>query len=136
MSLSGDRSPPRSTVSRIGKSRYYGANARRRNTGAVAADEADIVAQRQQFIDDRLDQGGVVAAGNVAAPDRAVEQHVANVGNAQDVVTSGARFGMTGVRDFAPDRWLEEGQQVTIGDLTFDILHCPGHSPGSVAWQA
>ena len=51
-----------------------------------------------------------------------------------NVVTSGARFGMTGVRDFAPDRWLKEGDQVSIGALTFDILHCPGHSPGSVVY--
>ena len=48
--------------------------------------------------------------------------------------SSGERFGMTGVRDFGPDRWLDEGDQVTIGDLTFDILHCPGHSPGSVVF--
>ena len=51
-----------------------------------------------------------------------------------NVVSSGARFGMTGVRDFAPDRWLDEGEQVKIGELTFDILHCPGHSPGSVVF--
>jgi hydroxyacylglutathione hydrolase len=51
-----------------------------------------------------------------------------------NVVTSGARFGMTGVRDFAPDRWLREGDRVTVGELTFEILHCPGHSPGSVVF--
>ena len=50
------------------------------------------------------------------------------------MVESGARFGMTGVRNFTPDRWLEEGEQVRIGELTFDILHCPGHSPGSVVF--
>jgi glyoxylase-like metal-dependent hydrolase (beta-lactamase superfamily II) len=50
------------------------------------------------------------------------------------VVESGANYGMTGVRNFAPDRWLEEGQQVHIGELTFDIFHCPGHSPGSVVF--
>jgi hydroxyacylglutathione hydrolase len=51
-----------------------------------------------------------------------------------NVVTSGARFGMSGVRDFAPDRWLAEGDRVSIGELNFDILHCPGHSPGSVVF--
>jgi glyoxylase-like metal-dependent hydrolase (beta-lactamase superfamily II) len=51
-----------------------------------------------------------------------------------NVVMSGARFGITGVRDFEPDRWLNEGDQVSIGELTFDILHCPGHSPGSVVY--
>ena len=33
-----------------------------------------------------------------------------------------------------PDRWLEDGDQVEVGELTFDVLHCPGHSPGSVAF--
>ncbi|AWM04026.1 MBL fold metallo-hydrolase [Bradyrhizobium amphicarpaeae] len=51
-----------------------------------------------------------------------------------NVVESGARFGMTGVRNFAPDRWLAEGDTVSIGDLAFDIFHCPGHSPGSVVF--
>jgi glyoxylase-like metal-dependent hydrolase (beta-lactamase superfamily II) len=51
-----------------------------------------------------------------------------------NVVSSGARFGMTGVHNFAPNRWLAEGEQVSIGELTFDILHCPGHSPGSVVF--
>jgi glyoxylase-like metal-dependent hydrolase (beta-lactamase superfamily II) len=51
-----------------------------------------------------------------------------------NVVTSGAQFGMSGVRNFAPDRWLEEGDKVQIGSLSFDILHCPGHSPGSVVY--
>jgi hydroxyacylglutathione hydrolase len=60
--------------------------------------------------------------------------HVADKFLLDNVVSSGARFGMTGVRDFAPDRWLDEGDRVSIGELTFDILHCPGHSPGSVVY--
>ncbi|WBL78762.1 MBL fold metallo-hydrolase [Bradyrhizobium xenonodulans] len=51
-----------------------------------------------------------------------------------NVVESGARFGMTGVRNFEPDRWLDEGETVSIGSLQFDIFHCPGHSPGSVVF--
>ncbi len=60
--------------------------------------------------------------------------HVADKHLLDHVVDSGARFGMTGVRDFAPDRWLDEGDRVEIGELAFDILHCPGHSPGSVVY--
>jgi glyoxylase-like metal-dependent hydrolase (beta-lactamase superfamily II) len=60
--------------------------------------------------------------------------HIADKFLLDNVVNSGARFGMTGVRDFAPDRWLGEGDEVSIGELTFDILHCPGHSPGSVVF--
>lgn len=50
------------------------------------------------------------------------------------VVESGAGFGMMGVRNFTPDRWLNEGDKVALGEMTFEILHCPGHSPGSVAF--
>jgi len=34
--------------------------------------------------------------------------HIADKHLLDNAVTSGARFGMTGVRDFAPDRWLDE----------------------------
>jgi glyoxylase-like metal-dependent hydrolase (beta-lactamase superfamily II) len=43
-------------------------------------------------------------------------------------------FGMVGGRPVTPDRWLVEGDTVTVADATFSILHCPGHSPGSVAY--
>jgi hydroxyacylglutathione hydrolase len=60
--------------------------------------------------------------------------HLADKFLLDNVVESGARFGMTGVRNFTPDRWLDEGDRVEIGEIGFDILHCPGHSPGSVAY--
>jgi hydroxyacylglutathione hydrolase len=47
---------------------------------------------------------------------------------------SGLKFGMYGARVVTPDRWLDEGDRVEIGDIAFDVLHCPGHSPGSVAF--
>lgn len=30
-----------------------------------------------------------------------------------------------------PDFFLEEGRTLAVGDLTFEILNCPGHCPGS-----
>jgi glyoxylase-like metal-dependent hydrolase (beta-lactamase superfamily II) len=52
----------------------------------------------------------------------------------QNVVESARMFGIPNAANVTPDRWLEEGDQVHVGELTFDILHCPGHSPGSVAF--
>jgi glyoxylase-like metal-dependent hydrolase (beta-lactamase superfamily II) len=43
-----------------------------------------------------------------------------------------AQFGLSGVRSVTPDRWLDEGDTVTVAGHTFSVLHCPGHSPGSV----
>lgn len=33
---------------------------------------------------------------------------------------------------FEPDRWLNQGDVVTVGELTLDVRHCPGHTPGHV----
>ena len=46
---------------------------------------------------------------------------------------SGARFGIEG-HSFEPDRWLHDGDKVTVGDLTLDVVHCPGHTPGHVVF--
>lgn len=45
----------------------------------------------------------------------------------------GAAYGLP-ARNVTPDRWLEEGETVTVAGHVFDILHCPGHSPGSVVF--
>lgn len=45
-------------------------------------------------------------------------------------------FGLGGVRAFEPDRWLEEGDQVHFGEVTLDVLHCPGHTPGHVVFYS
>jgi glyoxylase-like metal-dependent hydrolase (beta-lactamase superfamily II) len=47
---------------------------------------------------------------------------------------SGLKFGMYGARVVTPDRWLDDGDRLEIGEVAFDVLHCPGHSPGSVAF--
>jgi glyoxylase-like metal-dependent hydrolase (beta-lactamase superfamily II) len=46
----------------------------------------------------------------------------------------GARFGITDIRNVTPTRWLVEGETVSIGDLTFDVLHVPGHTPGHLVF--
>ncbi|QSP93462.1 MBL fold metallo-hydrolase [Marinobacter salinisoli] len=43
-------------------------------------------------------------------------------------------FGFPAPESFTPDRWLHEGDQVTIGNQTLEVLHCPGHTPGHVVF--
>ena len=50
------------------------------------------------------------------------------------IAASGLKFGMFSARNVVPDRWLDEGDEVEIGTLKFAVLHCPGHSPGSIAF--
>src|SRR5215468_7252649 len=49
----------------------------------MAADEADVVTERQELCLDRTDQLGVAAAGQIGAADRAGEQDVADMGETQ-----------------------------------------------------
>ena len=44
----------------------------------------------------------------------------------------GRSYGMMEARPVTPDRWLAEGDTVTVAGHTFEVFHCPGHSPGSV----
>jgi glyoxylase-like metal-dependent hydrolase (beta-lactamase superfamily II) len=46
----------------------------------------------------------------------------------------GARYGILG-KSFHPDRWLNEGDTVTVAGLSFDVYHCPGHTPGHVVFH-
>ncbi len=46
----------------------------------------------------------------------------------------GAKFGLPGARVYQPTRWLEHGDQVQIGNESIEVLHCPGHCRGHVAY--
>jgi hypothetical protein len=46
----------------------------------------------------------------------------------------GSKYGITG-RPFTPARWLVDGDRVTVGELTLDVCHCPGHTPGHVVFH-
>jgi hydroxyacylglutathione hydrolase len=41
-------------------------------------------------------------------------------------------FGFKLAEPFEPTRWLAQGDEVQLGDLTLHVRHCPGHTPGHV----
>jgi hydroxyacylglutathione hydrolase len=41
-------------------------------------------------------------------------------------------FGFDHGEAFTPTRWLHDGDTVTVGDETLEVIHCPGHTPGHV----
>jgi glyoxylase-like metal-dependent hydrolase (beta-lactamase superfamily II) len=51
-----------------------------------------------------------------------------------DLPQSAQRFGFAPSTTFTPDRWLEHGDQVTVGGETLEVKHCPGHTPGHVVF--
>jgi glyoxylase-like metal-dependent hydrolase (beta-lactamase superfamily II) len=37
-------------------------------------------------------------------------------------------------RNATPDRWFSEGDSVALGEHRFEVLHCPGHTPGHIVF--
>lgn len=60
--------------------------------------------------------------------------HLADKFLLDGLAVSGSRYGMMDARPCAPDRWLNEGETFAIGQVSFDLYHCPGHSPGSIVF--
>jgi glyoxylase-like metal-dependent hydrolase (beta-lactamase superfamily II) len=48
----------------------------------------------------------------------------------------GRMFGFGHCDKFEPDRWLDEGDRVQVGEMEFDVRHCPGHTPGHVVFYS
>ncbi|WP_374663974.1 MBL fold metallo-hydrolase [Ramlibacter sp.] len=48
----------------------------------------------------------------------------------------GAMFGFPPASAFTPDRWLEDGDTVTLAGHVLNVRHCPGHTPGHVVFHS
>ena len=42
----------------------------------------------------------------------------------------GKMYGVPGTKNFLPDRWLDDGDKIELDGISFDVYHCPGHTPG------
>jgi len=51
----------------------------------------------------------------------------------QGLADQGRAYGFA-MRNVTPTRWLAEGDCVTLGEHRFEVLHCPGHTPGHVVF--
>jgi glyoxylase-like metal-dependent hydrolase (beta-lactamase superfamily II) len=77
--------------------------------------------------------GGAAALAEVTGA-RIEGPHRAEAEIIQTMPEVGARFGLPHCRVYTPHRWLEDGDQVHFGEQVIDVAHCPGHTPGHVAY--
>jgi hydroxyacylglutathione hydrolase len=59
--------------------------------------------------------------------------HVADKFLLDNLAKQGAEYGVP-AQNVTPDLWFEEGDTATIAQHQFSVLHCPGHSPGSLVF--
>ena len=43
-------------------------------------------------------------------------------------------FNFPEAKPITPDQWLNDGDQVQLGNSTLQVIHCPGHTPGHVVF--
>ena len=98
----------------------------------------DMGAEVEQIL---LTHAHIDHAGGTAALAR--ELHVPVVGPQegdlfwiQGLPQQSAMFGFPQAEIFTPDRWLHDGDQVTVGKVTLDVIHTPGHTPGHVVFYS
>jgi len=52
----------------------------------------------------------------------------------EELPEAGKKYGFPKEKPVVPDRWLDDGEKVSIGEVEFDVVHCPGHTPGHVVF--
>lgn len=60
--------------------------------------------------------------------------HIADEPLMQKLEKQAVQFGMKGVKNCKSSHYLNEGDEVRVGDILFSVLHVPGHSPGSIVF--
>ncbi|MCK9380944.1 MAG: MBL fold metallo-hydrolase [Sulfuritalea sp.] len=50
------------------------------------------------------------------------------------LVEQSRAFGFPLAQAFTPNRWLDDGDTVSVGNETLQVLHTPGHTPGHVVF--
>lgn len=63
-----------------------------------------------------------------------LQMHRADAPLLAHAVDQGRIFGVEVVPPPEPGGWLDEGDVVRVGDACWEVLHTPGHSPGSVCF--
>jgi glyoxylase-like metal-dependent hydrolase (beta-lactamase superfamily II) len=100
----------------------------------AAAEQAGVTIEKILLTHGHIDhcgQAGVLAKElgvPIEGPHEAVRYWISRLDE------DGKRWGIPGV-PFEPDRWLEDGDTASVGELTFGVRHCPGHTPGHVIFH-
>lgn len=106
-----------------------------------AVDKLGVAIERILLTHGHIDHAGGAAALRDALgggkPDLPIEgPHEADRFLLEGLERQGREYGIAGVRNVVPDRWLVEGDEVDVGGHAFAVLHCPGHTPGHLVFHS
>lgn len=101
---------------------------------AQAIEQAGIKVEAIWITHAHVDHAGGAMEAKEALNVPVIGSNIADKPLMDNLVTTAKEYGMTGVRNCVPDRWLEEGDIVDCGGHSFKVFHTPGHAPGHVIY--
>lgn len=101
---------------------------------AQAIEQAGIKVEAIWITHAHVDHAGGAMEAKEALNVPVIGSNIADKPLMDNLVTTAKKYGMTGVRNCVPDRWLEEGDIVDCGGHSFKVYHTPGHAPGHVIY--
>lgn len=107
----------------------------------AAIDQAAVTIERILLTHGHLDHAGGAAELAAKLRERAGDPAAVPVEGPDqrdrfllESIESQARNYGFAARNVTPDRWLQEGDSIALGPHRFDVLHCPGHTPGHIVF--
>ena len=100
----------------------------------AAAQQAGVTIEKILLTHGHIDHCG---SAGIFAEELGVEiegPHEADMFWISKLEEDGGKYGIPG-KPFVPARWLKDGDTATVGELTFNVRHCPGHTPGHVVFH-
>jgi len=99
-----------------------------------AIKETGVIPEKIVLTHGHIDHAGGAAALKEELGLDIIGPHEDDLFLLESLADTGAQYGIHDARNCTSDQWLNEGDVLRVGEVNFDILHCPGHSPGSVVF--
>ncbi|WP_300482959.1 MBL fold metallo-hydrolase [Shewanella sp.] len=80
-----------------------------------------------------IDHVGGAKALAQAANVPIIGPHIADKFWIDNLPKQSQNFGFPRCDAFEPDQYLQDGDNVQVGEQSLSVLHCPGHTPGHIA---
>ncbi len=100
----------------------------------AAISENDLVIEAIWITHGHLDHAGGAMELKEALGVDIIGPHEADEPLLSRIADQARNYGIPGLRNCTPDRYLAEGEVVSFGGHIFEVLHCPGHAPGHVVF--
>ena len=100
----------------------------------AALDDQGLTLEKIWITHGHMDHAGGTAALKAATGVPIEGPHPDDQFWIDQIPAAGQRYGMPDAQAFTPDRWLDDGDVVTLGETAFEVFHCPGHTPGHIVF--